>query len=107
MEADRRHTTTGFKCRESCSQSCFDLAELVVDGDAKTLKRPRRNVDVAGPCLAGDGRLDRLCQVARGAQRAPGHYELRDPASPTFFAVLPQDALDLAGIRLVDDLRRC
>src|SRR5450756_867062 len=107
MEADRRHTATGFKCRKSCSQSCFDLAQLVVDGYAETLKRPGRNVDVARPRGSRNGGLDGLGQIARGAQRAPRHDELRDPASPSLFAVLPEDALDLADVRPIDDGPRC
>jgi len=107
MEADRRHTATGFKCHKSCSQSCFDLAQLVIDGYAETLKCPGRNIDVARPRGSRNGGLDGLGQLARGTQRAPRHYELRDPASPSLFAVLPDDALDLACVRLVDDGRRC
>jgi hypothetical protein len=69
------------------------------------LKRPGRNVDVARPCRSRNGGLDGLSQVAGGAQRAPRHYELCDPTSPSLFAVLPDDALDLAFIALVDELR--
>jgi hypothetical protein len=107
VEADRRHTATGFKCRKSCSQSCFDLAELVVDGYAKTLKRSGGDVDVARPRRSRNGGLDGLSQVARGAKGTPRHDELSDPASPSLFAVLPNDSLDLADVRLVDDSRRC
>src|ERR1700686_2042626 len=107
MEADRRHTTTGFKCRKSCSQSCFDLAELVVDGYAKTLKRSGRDIDVARPGRSRNGALHGFSQVARGAQGAARHDELCAPASPSLFAVLPDDPLDLADVRLVDDGRRC
>ena len=107
MEADRRHTTTGLKCRKSCSQSCFDLAQLVVDGYAETLKRSGGDVDVARPCRSWNGRLYGLSQVAGGAERAPRHDELSDPASPSLFAVLPNDSLDVADVRLVDDGRRC
>src|SRR5450759_4435905 len=71
------------------------------------MKRPGRNVDVARPRGSRNGGLDGLSQVARGAQRAPRHDELRDPASPSLLAVLPKDALNLADVRLVDDGRRC
>jgi len=104
MEADRRHTTTGFKCHKSCLQSCLDLVELVVDGDPQSLKRPGRDVDVAGPSLPWDRGFHRLSQVARGAKRAPPHYELRNPARPSLFAVGPKDALDLRGLERVDYL---
>ena len=106
MEADRRHTTTGFENRKSCFQSCLDLAKLVVDGYSEALKRPGRHVDVAGPGRTRDGGLDSLSQVARGAERAPRHDKLCDPASPTLFAVLTEDALDVGGAVPVDDLRR-
>src|ERR1700693_890944 len=106
MEADRRHTTTGFKCLKSRSQSCFDLAELVVDGYAETLKRPGRHVELARPSRFGTCGLDGRSQVAGGVQWAPRHDELRDPASPSLFAVLPKNALDLTCVRLVDDTRR-
>jgi hypothetical protein len=106
MEADRRHTTTGLENRKSCSQSGFDLRQLVVDGYAETLKSPGRDIDVARPGGAGDRGFDGLGQVARGAERAPGHDELRDPASPSLFAVLPKDPLDLSGVGIVDDPSR-
>src|SRR5258708_27215404 len=104
MEADRRHTTTGFKCHKSCSQSCLDLVELVVDGYPQTLKRPGRDVDVAGPGLPGDRGFHRLSQVERSAERAPPHYELRNPARPSLLAVTTKDALDLRGVERVDYL---
>jgi hypothetical protein len=103
MEADRRHTTTGFENRKSCSQSSFDLPQLVVDGYAETLKSPGRNVDIAGPGGAWNGGFNGLSQVARGVEWAPRHHELCDPASPSLFAVLPEDPLDLYGVRIVDD----
>src|SRR5512135_3410814 len=103
MEADRRHTTTGFKNQKSCLQSCLDLLQLAVDRDPEALKGPRRDVDVSRPGLSRYRRLDGLRQVARGAQRAPRHDELRDPARPTLFAVLTQDSLDLGDVVLVDD----
>src|SRR5713226_1497764 len=49
MESDRRHTTTGFENLKSCLQSCLDLAQLVVDGDADALEGSGRDVDVATP----------------------------------------------------------
>src|SRR5439155_26711053 len=104
--ADRRHTTTGFECRKSCSQSGFDLSKLIVDGDPQALKGPRRHIDVTRPCSARNGGLNRLSQVAGGAERAPRHDELCDPAGPTLLAVLAQDALDLGEVVLVDDLCR-
>src|SRR4029077_8065858 len=103
MEADRRHTTTGFKCRKSCLQSGLDLAKLVVDGDSDSLKRPGRDVDVAGPGLSRDRGLHRRGEVAGGAEGAPRHYELSDPARPSLFAVAPNDALDLRGLERIDD----
>jgi hypothetical protein len=106
MEADRRHTTTGFKCHKSCLQSCLDLSELVVDCDAEALKRARCYMDVARPSLARDRGFDGLSQIAGGAERAPRHDELCDPASPSLFAVLPQDSLDLGAVVIVDDARR-
>src|SRR5579864_4569847 len=106
MEADRRHTTTGFECRKSCLQSCLDLAQLVVDGDAETLERSGRDVDVARPGLARNGRLDGLSQIAGGAERAPRHDELGDPASPAFFAVLTEDALEVGRAEIVDHVGR-
>ncbi len=105
MEANRRHTATGVENLESCLQSLLDLAELVVDGDAQALKRSRRDMDVAGPGSARDGRLHGLRQVARGAQRAPRHDELCDPVRPALLAVLAKDSLDLRRVVLVDDLR--
>ena len=84
----------------------LDLAELIVDRDPYALKGPGRDVDVAGPGPARDRGFDGLRQVARGAERAPRHDELCDPAGPSFLAVLPQDALDLRRVVLVDDLRR-
>ena len=106
MEADRRHTTTGFECRKSCSNSCLDLAKLIVDRYAQALKGPRCDVDVARPGFPRNRGLDGLSQIACGAERAPRHDELCDPASPTLFAVLPQDPLDLRDVVIVDDLRR-
>src|SRR5258708_8649049 len=106
MEADRRHTTTGIKCHKSCLESCLDLSELVVDRDAETLKRARCYMDVARPSLPRDRGFDGLSQIAGGAERAPRHDELCDPASPSLFAVLPNDPLDLSGVVLVDDARR-
>src|ERR1700693_1016846 len=103
MEADRRHTTTGFENRKSCFQSCLDLAHLIVDGDPQTLERPGRDVDVTRPGLPRDRGFDRLSQIASSSQRAPRHDEMGDPASPTLLAVSPQDALDLGGIEMVDD----
>src|ERR1700686_3879799 len=105
MEADRRHTTTGLECRKSCAESLLDLAELVVDGDPDRLKGPRRDMDVARPGSPGDRGLDGRGQVERGAERAPRHDELRDPASPALFAVLPEDPLDLGDVVRVDDRR--
>src|SRR5260221_9381366 len=102
MEADRRHTTTGFKCRESCLQSCLDLLELAVDGNPQALKRPGRDVDVAWPGLPWDRGLHRLGEVACGAERAAPHYELHNPARPSLFAVGPKDALYLSGLERVD-----
>src|SRR5260370_36271695 len=106
MEADRRHTTTGFENRKSCSQSRFDLAKLVVDGDAETLKCPGGDVDVARPGRTRYRGFDGVSQVACGAQRAPRHDELCDPAGPSLFSVLPEDALDLAGGLIVNDAGR-
>jgi len=106
LEGDRRHTTTGFECRKSCSESCLDLSELVVDRDPDALKGPRRDVDVARPGRARDGGFDGLREVAGGAERAPRHDELCDPAGPTFFAVPPQDALELGPVVRVYDLGR-
>ena len=103
MEADRRHTTTGFKCHKSCLQSCLDLVELVVDGYPQALKRPGRDVDVAWPGLPWDRGLHRRGEVAGSAQRAPRHYELSDPARPSLFAVAPNDALDLRGLERIDN----
>ncbi len=106
MEADRRHTTTGFENPKSCSKSCLDLAELVVDGDADALKRSRCNVDVARPCPSGDGRFDGGGQIKGRAQRAARHDELCDPARPTLLAVLTQDPLELSFVEPVHDPRR-
>src|SRR5438309_3003662 len=106
MEADRRHTTTGLKSLESCTKSVLDLAELVVDRDSERLKSPGRDVDVSRPGATRYGGLDGLRQIAGGAQRAARHYELSDPAGPTFLAVLLQDALDLGHVVVIDDLRR-
>src|SRR2546428_2085843 len=106
MEADRRHTTTGFENPKSCFESCFDLAQLVVDGDADALKGSGRDMDVARPGPSGDGRLDRGSQIASGAQRASRHYELCDPASPTLFAIVAEDPFDLLDVEMVDDARR-
>src|SRR5712692_6226236 len=103
MEADRRHTTTGFENRKSCSQSSFDLPQLVVDGYTETLKSPGGDIDVAGPGCTRDRGFDGLRQVARGAEGAPRNDELSDPASPSLFTVLPEDPLDLGGGRIVDD----
>jgi hypothetical protein len=60
-------------------------------------------MDVAGPGGARDSGFDGQSQVARGAERAPRHDELCDPASPSLFAVLLEDPLDLGGARIVDD----
>src|SRR6202049_4881798 len=107
MEADRRHTTTGFENRESCCQSCLDLVQLFVDGDPQALEGPSGDVDVTRPCLPRDRGFYRLSQIAGGAQRAPRNDELCNPASPTFLAIGPHDALDLGGIEMIDDpLRR-
>src|SRR5437879_5122128 len=106
MEADRRHTTTGFENPKSCFESRLDLAELVVDGDANALKGSGRNVDVAWPCPSGDGRLDGGGQIAGGAKRAARHDELCDPARPTLLAVFAQDPLELSLVELVDHARR-
>src|SRR5215471_890538 len=106
MEADRRHTTTGVENLESCLQSLLDLIELRVDGDAQALKRSGRDMDVAGPGPARNRRLDRLNQIARGAQRAPRHDELCDPVRPALLAVFAKDSLDLRGVVLVDDAGR-
>ena len=106
MEADRRHTTTGCESRKSCFQTGLDLAKLVVDGNPEALERPGRYVNVLRPCRTRYGRFDSSSQIARGAQRAPRHDELCDPASPTLFAVLTQDSLDLRSRVAVDDLRR-
>ena len=106
MEADRRDTTTGFENPKSCSKSCFDLAELVVDGDADALKRASRNVDVSGPCPSRDGGLDGGGEITGGAQRAARHDELCDPSRPTLLAVFAQDPPELAFVEPVYDLRR-
>src|SRR6266852_1019085 len=106
MEADRRHTTTGFENPKSCFESCLDLAQLVVDGDADALKGSGRDVDVARPGPSGDGRLDRGSQVASGAERSSRHDELSDPARPTLFAVVAQYAFDFFDVERVDDARR-
>src|SRR5260370_12224423 len=106
MEADRRHTTTGFKNSKSWFESCLDLAQLVVDGDADALKGSGRDIDVARPGPSGDGRLDRGSQIASGAERASRHDELCDPARPTLFAVVAQHAFDLFDVERVDDARR-
>ena len=106
MEADRRHTTTGFKCRKSCSESCLDLTQLVIDCDANGLEGAGRDVDVAGPGLARDRGLDGRGQIAGGTERAPRHDELCDPASPTLLAVLADDPLELDHVGVVDDPRR-
>src|SRR5260370_25831805 len=71
MEADRRHTTTGFENLESCLQSCPDLAQLIVDGDADALEGSGRNVDVARPRPSGDGRLHGWRQIDRRAHPPP------------------------------------
>src|SRR5260370_16210129 len=105
MEADRRHTTTGFENPKSCFESCLDLAQLVVDGDADALKGSGRDIYVARPGPSGDGRLDRGGQVASGAERASRHDELSDPARPTLFAVVAQYAFDLFEVERVDDAR--
>src|SRR5437879_13208376 len=105
MEADRRHTTTGFENPKSCFQSRLDLAKLVVDGDADALKRAGRDVDVARPCPSGDGRLDGGGQIKGGAQRAPRHDELCDPARPTLLAVFAQDPFERSFVELVDAAR--
>src|SRR5260370_35845808 len=106
MEADRRHTTTGFENPKSCFESRLDLAQLVVDGDADALKGSGRDIDVARPGPSGDGRLDRGSQVASGAERASRHDELSDPARPTLFAEVAQYAFDLFDVERVDDARR-
>src|SRR5712691_5359019 len=106
MEADRRHTTTGFENPKSCFESCLDLAQLVVDCDADALKGSGRDMDVSRPGPSGDGGLDRRCQIASGAERASRHDELRDPARPTLFPVVAQDAFDLFDVELVDDACR-
>jgi hypothetical protein len=106
VEADRRHTTTGFECRKSCSESCLDLTELVVDLDADRLKRSRRDVDVTRPGAARDGGLDGRSKIARGAERAPRHDELCDPAGPSLLAVFLEDPLELCGVITIDDGRR-
>src|SRR5438270_8614325 len=106
MEANRRHTTTGVEDLQSCSQSAPDLSDLVVDGDPDALKRARRDVDVAGPGIARDRGLDRSREVARGAQWAPRHDELCDPARPALLPVLAEVALDLGLAVMVDDAGR-
>src|SRR5260370_17934603 len=105
MEADRRHTTTGFENPKSCFDSRVDLAQLVVDGDADALKGSGRDIYVARPGPSRDGRLDRGRQVASGAERASRHDELCDPACPTLFAVVAQYAFDFFEVELVDDAR--
>src|SRR2546427_409665 len=105
MEADHRHTATGFENPKSCLQSCFDLAQLVVDRDADALEGPGRDVDVARPRPSGDGRLHGCGQIARGAQRAARHYELCDPPRPPLFAIVAQGPLELCDVKLVDDPR--
>src|SRR4029077_3285393 len=91
---------------KSCCGSRLDLAQLVVDGDADALKGSGRDVDVARPGPSGDGRLDSGTQIASGAERASRHDELCDPARPTLFAVVTQDAFDLFDVEGVDDARR-
>src|SRR5256885_5177653 len=103
MEANRRHTTTGVEDLKSCSQARLDVCDLVVQRDPQALKRARRDVDVAGPGLAGDRRLEGGGQVAGGAERAPRHDELGDPSCPSLLAVVAEDALDLGLAELVDD----
>jgi hypothetical protein len=63
-------------------------------------------MDVARPSLARDRGFDGLSQIAGGAERAPRHDELCDPASPSLFAVLPQDPLNFGGVVVIDDLGR-
>src|SRR5579872_3177553 len=106
MEADRRHTTTGVEDLKSCSQSGLDLSDLVVDRDPDALKRAGRDVDVAGPGPARYRSLDGLGEVARGAERAPRHDELCDPARPALLPELTEDALDVRLAVLVDDAGR-
>jgi hypothetical protein len=105
LEADRRHTTTGFECRKSCSKSCLDLAELVVDLDADRLKSAGGDMYVARPGSPRDGRLDGRGQVAGGAERAPHHDELSDPPGPALFAEFAEDSLELRYLVVVDDPR--
>src|SRR5260370_42703385 len=103
MEADRRHTTTGFKNPKSCFESCLDLAQLVVDGDADALKGSGRDIDVARPGPSVDRRLDRGSQIASGAERASPHDELREPPRPTLFAVVAPHAFDLFAAERADN----
>src|SRR5260370_24885403 len=105
MEADRRHTTTGFENPKSCFESRLDLAQLVVDGDADALKGSGRDIDVARPGPSGDGRLDRGSQVASGAERASRHDELSDPARPTLFPIVAQYRSALFDVAGIDDPR--
>ncbi len=63
-------------------------------------------MNVMRPRATRDGGLDGLSQIARGAERAPRHDELSNPASPSFFAVLAKDPLNLSDVVFVDDLRR-
>src|SRR2546423_12846084 len=103
MEADRRHTTTGVEDLKSCFEPGLDLAELIVDRDAQALERSSRDVDVAWPGSSGYRRLDGGAQVAGGAERAPRHHELCDPARPSLLAVITQDPFDLLDVVLVHD----
>src|SRR5260370_39239043 len=105
MEADRRHTTTGFENPKSCLQSCLDLAQLVVDGDSDALESSGRDVDVARPGPAGDGRLHGGGQIGGRAQRAARHDELCNPPRPTLLAEIAQDLLELSDVELVNDAR--
>ena len=85
----------------------MELAELVVDGDAQRLERPRRRVLVGVARRAGRGHRARQAQRVGELAGFGGALERpSDAARVALLAVLPQDAGQRLVVEAADELER-
>ena len=106
MERDDPETTTGSKLTECRLNSCRELVELTIDGDAYRLKDPRRRVKLAA---SRKDRLDDLREMPRAEDRSAGTLAddgLGDLPSARLLAELGEDFLELRRRRSLHDLVR-
>src|SRR6266540_58449 len=107
MEANRRHTTTGFENSKSYFQAAFDLVELVVDGDPDALKGPGRHVDARARIHAHVQRaLPAEAETAVGSvELDAGKTEVEEDEVSAIEAGLPRQLVHLAEAAMDDDRR--